>query len=263
MTKTYFFLSGLPRSGQTLLSTILNQNPDIHSGPESPLCRIITNCLLDLQNSEQHILYPKKKISKSISLGLANAYYEDVNSSYIIDKCRVWNKLENIKFIAENLNSNVKIICCVRNIIEVLSSFIFLIKNSPSKSYIDENLEFEKKSITDDNRCEWLMKKNGLIDLSLQAISESYFLPEIHLIEYNDLIRNPKDIINSVYDFLEIKKYPHKFKNLSNNLCPNDNLLGLPNLHYVYDTIKKFSPDPNEVLSDAIIKKYSNMEIWR
>ena len=35
--KTYFFLSGLPRSGSTLLSSILNQNPDIYCSPEQSL----------------------------------------------------------------------------------------------------------------------------------------------------------------------------------------------------------------------------------
>jgi len=35
--KTFYFMAGLPRSGSTLLSSILNQNPRFYSGPSSPV----------------------------------------------------------------------------------------------------------------------------------------------------------------------------------------------------------------------------------
>ena len=35
--KSIYFLGGLPRSGNTLLSALLNQNPDIYVSPLSPL----------------------------------------------------------------------------------------------------------------------------------------------------------------------------------------------------------------------------------
>ncbi|NBP58534.1 sulfotransferase, partial [bacterium] len=38
--KKYYFISGLPRSGSTLLSAILNQNPRFYSGPNSPVVPI-------------------------------------------------------------------------------------------------------------------------------------------------------------------------------------------------------------------------------
>ena len=37
MNKTFYFMAGLPRSGSTLLSSILNQNPRFYSGPSSPV----------------------------------------------------------------------------------------------------------------------------------------------------------------------------------------------------------------------------------
>ena len=41
--KTYFFLSGLPRSGITLLGAILEQNPDIYVGATSPVLEFLVN----------------------------------------------------------------------------------------------------------------------------------------------------------------------------------------------------------------------------
>ena len=37
MKKTYYFMGGLPRTGITLLSALLNQNPDIYVGTTSPI----------------------------------------------------------------------------------------------------------------------------------------------------------------------------------------------------------------------------------
>ena len=39
--KKYFFLSGLPRAGNTLLSSILNQNPDLSVSANSFVCDIL------------------------------------------------------------------------------------------------------------------------------------------------------------------------------------------------------------------------------
>ena len=39
--KTYYFMSGLPRAGSTLLSVLLNQNPRFYSGPVSAVKMIM------------------------------------------------------------------------------------------------------------------------------------------------------------------------------------------------------------------------------
>ena len=41
--KKYYFIGGIHRSGSTLLSTILNQNPRFYSGPMSPVLPIIVD----------------------------------------------------------------------------------------------------------------------------------------------------------------------------------------------------------------------------
>ena len=41
MGKEIVFLSGLPRSGSTLISNLLNLHPDVYSTPSSPLYSIL------------------------------------------------------------------------------------------------------------------------------------------------------------------------------------------------------------------------------
>ena len=41
--KTLYFLGGFPRSGSTLLGSLLNQHPDIYVSPTSPLGDVVTD----------------------------------------------------------------------------------------------------------------------------------------------------------------------------------------------------------------------------
>lgn len=262
MDKKYFFLSGLPRSGATLLSSILNQNPDIHSGPDSPVCGLINQTLQFLDNNEQHILYPKNNLDNQLIQSILSCYYSDVKSNYIIDKCRIWNNLHNINIIKRYINPDVRIICCVRSILEILASYISLIKKSPHTSFVDHNLSYTNKKINDENRCEWLMKKDGLIDISLSSLKESISLPYIHLIDYNMLVSHPHKVVSNLYEFLSLPEYQHDFSNIVNNFTTKDHLLGLPDLHKVKSTIQIAQRDISQILPETIIKKYSSMEFW-
>jgi len=60
--KTLFFLSGLPRSGSTLLGSLLNQHPEIYATPTSPLADLL--CLLDtnFNHLDLQYTYEKEKI---------------------------------------------------------------------------------------------------------------------------------------------------------------------------------------------------------
>lgn len=43
--KNYHFISGLPRSGSTLLSALLRQNPAVHAGMSGPVAGLLNNLL--------------------------------------------------------------------------------------------------------------------------------------------------------------------------------------------------------------------------
>lgn len=262
MNRQYFFLSGFPRSGETLLSSILNQNPDIHLEPESPVCNLITNTLICLNQTEQHILYPKPNVYKHLSKSIIDGYYYDTNKKYVIDKCRVWSSSFNINLIRDTLTKNVKIICCVRNVLEILSSYISLIHRSP-ENFIDKNLKNLGIDINDNNRCDWLMKEDGLIMLSYNSLKETHKLDCIHIIEYDDLVGNTRDTIQKIYNFFELPHYDHRFNNVSNPFITQDSLLGIPELHYVRSEIEKTSIVPEKILSKYVLEKYKNMEFWR
>ena len=63
--------------------------------------------------------------------------------------------------------------------------------------------------------------------------------------------------------FLELDYYPHYFDNIKNNHREVEKQWGMKDMHEVRSTIKRVSKRPEEVLSDYVLNKYSNLEYWK
>jgi len=266
MDKTYFFESGLPRSGSTLLSAILNQNPDVHCGAISPVLEIMYYTEQYFEGSEQALAYPKPQQQHKIISSVIDNFYDDRKEKYVIDKCRAWPN--NVDRAQQYITKTPKILCPVRDVLEILASFIQMIhRNSNQVSFVDKALKDYGYEINDDNRCDYLMCPEGIVDQSLYAFGQGFEKgceKYMHLIEYNDLVNRPEETMRKVYQFLEIPEYKHDFNNVSNKYREKDNeVYGLSDMHEVYNQVKKTSKRPEEVLSDYVLNKYSGMEFWR
>ena len=118
-------------------------------------------------------------------------------------------------------------------------------------------------------KCEVLMKPSGQLDKSICSLSnllQSENKKYLHLIEYNDLINDTENVIDELYDFLDIPYYYHHFTGIkefeSNHLKYDDSQYGC-DLHRVRSTIEKSNYKVSDILPENVIKKYSNMEFWR
>ena len=73
-----------------MLSSILNQNPRIYSGPSSPVLStmfVIENHLLQ---DELYHGYPKPEQGHSIISNVINQFYDDIKKPVVVDKNRAW-----------------------------------------------------------------------------------------------------------------------------------------------------------------------------
>jgi len=260
--KTYFFLSGLPRSGITLLGAILEQNPNIYVGATSPVLEFLVSFDNTFKFNKTYHAFPKDDFRVRTISRIPDDWYSDVDKPIIIDKNHGWAGA--IPY-AELFSGNIKIICTVRSILEILSSWILLNRKSPN-SFIDKDLKRLNFALTDDYRCDLLMRENyGNVEQALYALKKG--LTEhpncLHLIEYDDLINNTENIINGIYSFLELPTYKHRYDNIEHINLENDLSHGMPEMHKVKPTISRSENNPLDILSDRIIKKYSNLEFWR
>lgn len=268
--KTFYFMAGLPRSGSTLLSSLLNQNPRFYSGPSSPVVPTMLVLEQSFSQDELFLGYPKVEVAKNIIASILPQYYSDIDKPVIFDKNRSW--VNRMNYISGYFDIVPKVICPVRDIEEILTSFIMMCRRNPytnqSKiNFIDEMLVKSNIPLTDDNRCEFLASPNGILGQSYnglkQAIMEGYDHC-LHFVEYKNLVSNPQETLNKIYEFLDEEPFDHTFDNLENPHRENDmQVYGLPDMHEVRSEVKSTAPKPEEILSPETFAKCQNSEFWR
>jgi sulfotransferase len=262
MNKTYFFMAGLPRSGSTLLSAILNQNPNIYVGANSDIASLMLAVHKTASVSESFHAGFEPTGYKNIIAKLPETFYSHIDKPYIIDKNRNWGTLENLE-LASTFCENIKIIAPVRPILEVLASFVNLANKNPN-NFIDRfvtNYPVSDYRSKDDARCDALMAANHNIEMNILSIASALH-PEhrnkFEFVAYADLATKPQKVMDSIYDFLEIPRFKHSFDNLNWNLMPNEaEVYGIPNLHKIRTKLDKSKTDVS-VLSDYVQNKYGS-----
>jgi sulfotransferase len=273
--KTFYFMAGLPRAGSTLLSTLLNQNPRIYSGPSSPVLGAMYATHENFQSNELYTGYPKPDQVNEIIGSVIEHWYSDIDKPVVIDKNRAW--CARVPFIEGYIKQEAKVIVPVRRIDEILASILRMIKRNPFKegqpriNFVDEQLVKFNIPINDENRCQYLLSnQGGIVWESLNAtklgVDEGHS-DKFLFVDYNDLVKDPQKELNEIYEFLGEEPFEHTFENLSNNHREDDiTTYGLGDMHEVHSELKKVSSDPSEILPDSIIELYnsnkSNLEFW-
>lgn len=264
------FLAGLPRSGSTLLRSILNQNPELYSGPISPSVELLYYTDKYFQSSEMLLASPQSEACFNVLSNMMHNFYEPILKKEGKSKIIEFNRAipNNIERFRTYIKEDVKIVCPVRSIPEILASFISLIhRNSDKVSFVDQYLIDNKIEVNDDTRCDYLMSDYGIVGQALFAMSRPFIRGEeglLKIVEYDDLVENTDEVMNEIYDFWGLERYTHTYENLENKYPENDIFqYNLDGMHTVGRTIKKTCKKPEEVLSKQIIEKYSGMEYWR
>lgn len=268
--KTFFFMAGLQRSGATALSSILNQNPDIHCSPSSPLFPMLTETAKSFK-LPQNIDYNRDSGINAVLNNMANNFYSDHEEQYIIDKNHWWPIPLGVDLIYKYITQDIKIICPVRDLIEVLASFNTIIEKNKYKNKnnsVDVGaLEhtYDNKPMAD-RRAEFLMMPKNDIATHLFGMSfakKPEFRHMFHFIEYNDIVSKPNEVLDNLYDYLGIPRFEgHTFDNLKTEV-PAKSMTNIYDLHKVNPKLEKKSVDPRDIFTEETIRRYSGLEFWR
>jgi len=268
-------MAGLPRSGSTLLSSILNQNPKFYSGPSSPVLGAMFAIEQNFMGNELYHGYPKPDQVREIIGNIPHHFYSDVQQPVVFDKNRAWTA--RVPYIEGYIGEQAKILVPVRRIDEILTSILTMIHRNPFEegqpriNFVDEQLIKTDVPINDLNRCMYLLGEGGIVYESLNAIMEGFtqnINEKMHFVDYNDLVDNPEKIMEGIYDFLGEEFYDHDFESIS-NIHREDDLItyGLSDMHEVRSKVKKTSPSPESILPEEIIDLYkenrTKLEFWK
>tara|TARA_R110000744_G_scaffold335730_1_gene441076 strand:+ start:6 stop:830 length:825 start_codon:yes stop_codon:yes gene_type:complete len=256
--KEMFFISGLPRSGSTLLSAILKQNPDVYADISSPVEEMVSTSIGVMSASESNQLIKEDK-RKAILTGLVESYYSDVDRPIVFDTSRGWTAKTGV---LKDLFPHTKIICCVRDLFWILDSFERITaKNSLYGAAFTDNESCQ----TVTTRCDALMdvKKHGQVVKTYYYLEEGLLLnPDmIMLVEYEHLCKHPEIVTREVYEFIDKPYFEHDFDNVEYENKKFDKGLNMEGLHSVRGKVT-WQPRTS-ILPKSVFEKYSGKEFWR
>lgn len=260
MTKKIFGLCGIPRAGNTIFGSLMNQNPKVSVTANSPVADILGGNRF-VKTLEQYKMFPDEKSVENVMKNITQNYYSDWKADYIIDRSS-WGLPTNLDLFKKYVNHEPKIIVLVRDIVEVLASFVKF-------SYSNETNYIATHARTLEQRCNYIMMEGGELHGWLQAVfqlTNTENKKYAHMVQYNDLVGNPKEEINKVYEFLDIPKFEHKFTNLTqlnnNGIVYDDTVLG-GDLHKIKTTdVSKSDYKVTDILTPEIISKHNKMNFW-
>ena len=253
--KQLFFLVALPRSGNTLFTSIINQNPEIVCTPNSITLEIMKDLFL-LKQTDVFLNYQDHNSLDNVLDSVFDNYYKDWPQQYIIDRGPVMTP-GNLMLMQKHYRRPFKCIVILRDLMDVLASYMKWYKNNPDAFPNRFNLN------TDDEKLGMIMNKDGAVAKDLEAIKNAFNYPDIcHFVKYDDLISKPEQEMRKIYQFIGLPYYNHQFENLQqinvNGIGYDDKVVG-KNMHTIRNVVRKEINPYLDQIPERIRQKYGHI----
>jgi sulfotransferase len=258
------FISGLPRSGSTLLAAILRQNPRVRAGMSSPLAPLFRAMRASMDETAEFSWQISDQQRERVLRAAIEAFYSDCPSgTLIIDTSRGWCSLLPA---LQRVLPTAKVICCVRNLAWILDSFERIVQANGlrvSKSFVGSG---QDRPDTPDNtveRVESLMRRQ--VGMSLNALKQAWFseyADRLIAVRYESLVGAPGKVIASLYQHLAEEPFDHNFDQVtyeSPGATLFDEGLGMPSLHRIRPRVEAIKRET--ILPPDLFAQY-NRSFW-
>lgn len=210
----FIIVGGVPRSGTSLVQKILDLHPDIYGGPEfdhlpgiAELYQLMSEGVENGRISSYFNGYDLKKYFEN----LVKELFTNVSGT-------------NLKYISEKSPDNVLAINELTSLLPE-SKFIIILRNP--KAIVASLKEVNKRSSQKIILGKYLLRDLYFIRKYLQRIQEVIGNPNVHVVYYKDLVREPKKNVKEICRFLNIGFHPEMLdtdkKNKTSELIASGN----------------------------------------
>lgn len=247
------FVSGMPRSGSTLLQNLLAQNPNHHCTATNDLIDLV-QCVRDrwmgcpgfisqgLKNVEPRV--------RDCIVGLVNGFYSKEFSAgkIIFDKSR--GHLPSILLWEHLLGRKLKVIVPVRDIRDVVASFERIYRRSVLTDHLRVG-EDAFRSLTVEKRAERLCAHDhtiGYVIAGLQNAFECGLMDRLVIVPYRDLTHHPVETIRRVCRDCGIQEFDCDPYRVNQLVAEDDAIYGM-DLHSIRPHVE---PDPGNSWTDVL-----------
>lgn len=259
--RKYHFIAGLPRSGSTLLSSILNQNPRFSASITDALISYVRSIIVNTDaGSGIKSLVPVEK-QKAMIHALVDAYYSDGNL-VCFNTNRAWAAHTNL---ISDVWPDSKIILCVRDVCWVLDSFEKLHQRTPyDLKAIYGNQDLPTVYHRTNSLIDLHAGGNGLVGMAILNTKQALYSTEqkkICVIEYDTLCTHPDLVMRKLYEFLDEPLFDHNFNDVSANYDEYDRALNMKDLHKVRPQVSLIKRTP--ILPEDLWKRWESETFWK
>jgi sulfotransferase len=259
MVSSIHFISGLPRSGSTLLCAVLKQNPRFLAAMTSPVNSLCTSLIPKMGVGTEFAAFFNDDRRRSVLRGVFDGYYEMATPDQVVfDTNRTWT---GRAALIRDLYPQARIICCVRDIWWIIDSIEHMIQKNPLQ--VSRLFNFKPGSSIF-ARVETLMNpETGLIGIAWNLLREAWFGPNatmLIIVQYESLVQQPEKTIDCLYEQLGLPSFGHDFDQLDYSEPVYDSHLGLPGMHSVRPRLE--AQRRQSLLPPEIPAKCADTSFW-
>lgn len=259
-SKQFHFLTGLPRSGSTVLASILNQHPKVYVTPTSPLLDLLIANQNNWHNNPCVQANPFPEQLTNMTKAMIHAAWQHRDEEIIIDKSRSW--MRNMPAANILFDKEMKAIVTVRDLPSIMASWLSLLHKNPNSAF-DMECTNLFGCVSDEIRVKhmWnVMVKDCFVGLK-QMLTEAR--NQCLIVNYDDLINYPKYELDRIHWFLGYslpKKY-YDFENIQSDTQDDDlKAWGLQNMHTIRSSLKKTARNPIDILGSKLYYSLQELE---
>ncbi len=259
MARTVHFISGLPRSGSTLLAALLRQNPLLRAEMSSPVAVLCERVLPVMGQGEYATAFDDGR-RRAVLNGLIDSYHADALADAVLfDTNRAW--CAHLRILAE-LRPDSFVIACVRDPVWILDSFERLFRRN---TFLLSRLHGLAHPATVFDRVEQLMAVTGAFGAAWQALQDAYYGEWAHrliLVEYDVLADEPLRVLAQLYDLLGLPPFAHDPDRVGyDGATAFDAALNTPGLHAVRPRVERLHR--RTVLPPQLVQRLAGSVFWR
>ena len=239
--KDYYFFVSLPRAGNTLLGTLINQNPNV--------CCTANSLILDflwqnetMKDGTTYQNFPDESSFNNVQKNIIHNYYKDFTANKIIERSS-WATPTNLKLLTDYITPNPKFIILYRPLVECFASFM------KAEAYENEDVMINQ-----------LMDVQGFINMTATSIVNVLQSDHKYLfLTYKELVAKPVATLKKIFNYIDEEYKPIKTKNFdqfsANGIVYDDSVLFSDHHTIRTDKIKNENIKVDDYLSDKLIAK--------
>jgi sulfotransferase len=230
------FISGLPRSGSTLLASILAQNPANRTSIMSPVGRLVTDLHENMGGNNEAVGFLDDEARRRVLRGVFENYYGDTPEKLVFDTNRRWTA--NVALLGDLFPSS-RIICCVRPPAQIADSFERIFQSNPLRVSV---VYGSTSNLTVYERVSEIMSRQGVLGFAFNGLRTAFYGPHRHrlyLVDYENLCLHPDRTLLLMHESLGLPVFKYDFNAITPVLgaAEFDEKVQTPGLHSLRPTI--------------------------